>query len=411
MTRSLPKEAANGPFVRRSAALIALFLALVRLRIGAIQSITALGTAVHDDALFLRLAGNIASGQWLGKYDEFTLAKGPFYSIWIATCFTYGVPLLFGEHLLYVASCAFFIFAISPVFKGTFLRLALFAILLFNPVSFADGPMSRVVREGIYPAQALLVLGSVLGLTLRIEKSAWSLAGWGTFFGVNLSAYWLSREERIWIVPAVLVVVAFAASRRPPWRRALAVAGLSLATFGYSLHEVQERNQSHYGTRALTEFTAGSFPEAYETLIRAQDTVASKRAPLRTETRQRIYAVSPHFAELKKYLEGKFGRGWKNLSCAGEFATRSAAGASCGLFAAQRRWRSTTARRMTPPRTGRLLPKRCVRRVTMVACPAYAEELGSCRPFTPKISSRFGRPSKRESRSSLASKTSTRIEK
>lgn len=31
---------------------------------------------VHDDGLFMRLAANLASGHWLGKFDQFTLMKG-----------------------------------------------------------------------------------------------------------------------------------------------------------------------------------------------------------------------------------------------------------------------------------------------------------------------------------------------
>ncbi len=40
--------------------------------------------ALHDDALFARLAVSLLSGDWLGPYDSLVLAKGPFYSTWIA---------------------------------------------------------------------------------------------------------------------------------------------------------------------------------------------------------------------------------------------------------------------------------------------------------------------------------------
>ena len=68
----------------------------------------AIGWAEADDALFIRLARSLALGQWLGPYDNLTLAKGPFYPAFIAMSALAGIPLKIAEHVIYLiaAACA-----------------------------------------------------------------------------------------------------------------------------------------------------------------------------------------------------------------------------------------------------------------------------------------------------------------
>ena len=78
-------------------AAVALTLAKLWLTQG--QAIFAIGTAGHDDQLFVKLADSLVSGQWLGPYDQLTLAKGPLYSLWIALVFLIGLPLGLAQQL------------------------------------------------------------------------------------------------------------------------------------------------------------------------------------------------------------------------------------------------------------------------------------------------------------------------
>jgi hypothetical protein len=68
------------------------------------QKMCALPHNRHDDQLFIRLAASLIQGQWLGEYDNLTLAKGAFYPIWVALSFWLGVPLVLAQHLLYAAA-------------------------------------------------------------------------------------------------------------------------------------------------------------------------------------------------------------------------------------------------------------------------------------------------------------------
>ena len=70
------------------------------------QVIYAIGPAFHDDKLFARLAAHVLNGEWLGPYDQFTLAKGPMFPVFLAGAFWIGLPLILTQQLVYAGACA-----------------------------------------------------------------------------------------------------------------------------------------------------------------------------------------------------------------------------------------------------------------------------------------------------------------
>jgi hypothetical protein len=309
-------SAAGGisPQPHRAVLAIAIALVLVKLWLVSEQRMTAVGPAGHDDHLYLYLANSLAQGRWLGAYSHMTLIKGPFYPMWIAMSFASGIPLLLSEHLLYAAACAVLAVALSPALPSRRLRLALFALLFFCPLSFADGPMTRVVRESIYVPLTLLVLATALGLALRLDEPLQATRGWIAGLGASLAAFWLCREERIWIVPALLVIAGWSLlrwPRREVLRRGLAPLGLAAAL----VSAVVLINGFRYGAFVITEFTEGAYPRAYAALTHVGHEKDRLKVFLPAETRRRIYAASPRFAELEPFLEGEVGRGWIKPAC------------------------------------------------------------------------------------------------
>ncbi len=314
--RVLLRELANSG--RRPAA-VGGVLALVGVRLWLVNglAISAIGPSPHDDHLFLNLAASLISGNWLGPYNQLTLAKGPFYPMWIAASFGLGVPLLFSVHLLYVIACALFARALAPALPTRSVQLVLFALLLFCPASFADGPMSGVLRESVYSSLSLIAIGSAFALALRIDRPLRSNLAWILTFGTSLAAFWLCREERIWLVPALLVGMASALVPRPrAWRSLLRAAAAALMVFAVLVGAVVVKNGWHYGAYVITELTEGAFPRAYGALAWVQHAMPRTRVPLPSEARRRTYWVSPRFAELAPFLEGELGRQWSEHGCA-----------------------------------------------------------------------------------------------
>ena len=114
------------------------------------QPVYAIGPAAHDDRLFLLMAESIIKGEWLGAYTQMTLAKGPFYSMWIALLYWVGIPLGLGVQLAYAGACALFARACRPAIQSGAILLVIYAFLLWNPMSYEAPTMDRVIRQQLY---------------------------------------------------------------------------------------------------------------------------------------------------------------------------------------------------------------------------------------------------------------------
>lgn len=291
-----------------------LFLIAAKLWLVSGQTLFVIGDASHDERLFLNIANHLISGEWLGPFNNLTLAKGVFYSFWLAGVHTLGIPLLLSQHLLYIAACILVILAIRPLVRGCAPLLLVFGILLFNPISYSSDVMSRVLREGIYPALTLMTIAFAAGFLIRYQFSIAVLMLWSLGFGVSLSAFWLTREEGIWLMPTLLVVMTFAVIRilqtRPVDHRKLLLCIFPFMIWGISVGTIAGMNKHYYGVFTTNELKSPVFLAAYGALSRVEHVRWRPIIPVPKETRERIYDASPAFAELKPFLEGDIGRGW-----------------------------------------------------------------------------------------------------
>src|SRR5216684_1480929 len=167
-------------------------LVLLRLWLGSRLHVTP-KVAPHDDLLFLDQAKALLDGQWLGKLDALTLIKGPFYPLFIAATQVAGIRLIAAEQWFYVASCGLFAVALTPWVPSRWGR-----------------------------ALALAVLACSIGLVARIHRSLAVRTAWALGLGFGLSAFWLTREEGIWIVPSLLALASIAVLQLRGWPAARA---------------------------------------------------------------------------------------------------------------------------------------------------------------------------------------------
>ncbi len=290
------------------------FLSLIKLWLVEAQSVFVRAFALHDDALFLNLAQHLLKGEWLGPYDQFTLIKGPFYPMFIAGVHDLGVRLLFAQQFLYVFACWVLTAALIPAFKKPALLLIFFGVLLFTPVSYEISSF-RVLREGIYTSLVLLVLGCAFGLALR-PASAWTrLWPWAFGLGLSLSAFWLTREEGIWLLPSLGLIIALAVYQSKKcgfwaWKSRLALWLGGLAIPVILVWMVSAANLHNYGVFAKTEYNSAVFKSAYGSLTRVKAGIRRPQVPVTRKVRMNIYDVSPTFSELRPYLEGQVGKEW-----------------------------------------------------------------------------------------------------
>ncbi len=285
------------------------------------QSVYAIAGAAHDDRLFLLLAESIVRGDWLGAYSQMTLAKGPFYSLWIAAMYWVGLPLGLSVQLAYAGACALFARACRPAIRSGAALLAIYALLLWNPMSYEAPMMGRIIRQQIYTPLGIAIFAGLVALYCRRSESVRRQLPWAVLTGLSFGCFWLTREESVWLIPSVALLAGaavFWAFRlgRAPGRNLLHSLGHAALCAALPLLLVSWQNYRHYGWFGTVEFHATEFQDAYGAMVRVKIGPDLDYVPVTRQAREAMYAVSPTFAKLQPYLEGDYGRGWAGASFA-----------------------------------------------------------------------------------------------
>jgi len=296
-----------------------LVLTLFKLWLTRGQSVYAIASAAHDDRLFLQLAESILHGDWLGTYSQMTLAKGPFYSIWIAFLFWVGIPLGLGTQLAYAGACALFTRACQPAIRSGAVLFAIYMLLLWNPMSYEAPTMGRVIRQQIYTPLGLAIFAGLVALYCRRGEGRRQQLPWVILLGLSFGCFWLTREESVWLVPSMILLAGaavFWAFRlaRAQGRLMLQSLGLASALAALPLVLVSWQNYRHYGWFGTVEFRAKEFQDAYGAMVRVKIGPPLPYVPVTRQARERMYEVSPTFANLQPFLEGDYGLGWAGAS-------------------------------------------------------------------------------------------------
>jgi hypothetical protein len=266
-----------------------------------------------DDGLFWKLGESIARGNWLGDYDNLTLAKGPTYPMFLALNHHLGTPLPLLTACLYATSCWVILQSISRLGLGLWPRFFTYAVLLFHPGAVS----TRVTRDNIYFSLVLIsVAGLVrIGSMTKMSKSQLSISFvYGSAFGF----FWVTREEGVWIIPGVLLLTAgiFVASIKT--RQLLILRSGHFATYFSSallvLTLISCLNYLAYGKFVITDTNSANFKESLKSTNSVQIEEDVPFVPVPEARRQLLYRVSPAFAELEPYLENER-NGWKNSGC------------------------------------------------------------------------------------------------
>jgi hypothetical protein len=282
-----------------------------------------------DDALFTKLAWSSLEGQWLGPYDFLTLSKGPGFPLFIAAVYKLHLPLKLAEHLVHLLAAGTMAFALARMTRNYVLAMAAYAVVALNP-GYVGMWGSFINRDGLYSSLSLLLVGATLVIVTYVPAFVrWKwlaipfVLGAGLVLGLIAGAYFLTREERFWLAPAVL---AAAVAGTTSWRRqgqirwqhgavCVSLALVALGGFNRSIDWVADRNDAAYGTRVISDLADGEIARAYIEWQRVDAGTPVPLVPVNEEQREAVYDVSPAAAELEDHLKGA-GTHWMGPNCA-----------------------------------------------------------------------------------------------
>jgi len=303
-----------------------------------------------DDGLFARSAVSLAARNWLGEIDIVTLAKGPGYPLFIAATHQIGIPLKVGEQITYLLGVALVALAYLLIRRQPISAAVVFVVLAFDPAMFSARAAS-VGRDYWYAGVTLLFLGASFLTVLFLARGYRMVASvpMAIVAGASGGAFWLCREEGVWIVPSIgltLVGVPLLEwlnrrrstrsatagqaaddptrpERAAPkgWRRferiarPIAVSLVAVAAFVIPINIVTAKNEKVYGVALISDLSAGAFPQAYGAWSRVRGVPLHDYVPIGREQREAVYEVSSAARELRPWLEDP-GNPWNQGACA-----------------------------------------------------------------------------------------------
>ena len=282
-------------------------LSIVKLWLFSVMQITAFGSGDYDELFFIQCSESLLNGEWLGEYSAFRLSKGPIYPLWLALNHISGLPLLFSQHLLYIfAGTAMFFFLKQISHQDHICLFLIFsAAYLYNPVVEL-----RVLREAVYPALTVLMIAGLSGVYLykTAHIARFFLAVF--FLGTVLTLFWLVREEGIWIIPSMGIMMAYTlfmihktlGFSKMFWLRSGMVLILPPMLLFLTIHLVSRLNLIHYNTYTVVETNSRPFVSAFGAINRVNHPAWEHYRPLPGEVRKKLVKVSPSFKAIEPLL-------------------------------------------------------------------------------------------------------------
>jgi hypothetical protein len=300
----------------RYAGLILCFLSVgLKFWLIAAQPVVAHANASFDDRLFLALAEQILKGHWLGPYSQFTLMKGPMYSLFIAGACLARIPLPIAQHLLYLCGCLLLVVALRPCLNANWQAPTLFTLLWWQPMSYVE---LDVLRQNIYTPLTLLVFAGLIALETRRTAGLTARLLWGALLGFSAASFYLTREEGVWVLPGAGLLIGagiWNCWSEPRMRHGVLGQAIIAAICAAALvTSICGLNFRYYGWFGTVELRAREFLAAYVALQRPIASEEIPYVPVTREVRTKLYDISPSFGELRSCLEGAVGLEWANYS-------------------------------------------------------------------------------------------------
>jgi len=272
-------------------------------------------TANYDDALFWNNASSILRGNWLGDYNDLTLIKGVGFPLFLALNYLIGFPISLSTSVFFLLSIILFLYYLKKYYNiNKVILFSILILLLFQPY-YLPG---RVIRDNIYPALTLLFITGFINLYNfdKFISGKYSIS----LFGVAGGFLLLTREEGIWVFPALIFLLIFKSiaifNNKIIFKKFLIQTTIFLFSIYVPIGIVSTINYFKYGQFIATEsfIAKGPYTDTLKILNSIESGPEIPHIPVSYAKRSEAYKVSPSFLKLKDYFE-RDGRWWTQPGC------------------------------------------------------------------------------------------------
>lgn len=268
-----------------------------------------------DEYLMLYQAENLVKGNYLGPYDYLTLVKGIGFPLFLACAFKLGISYLSLYSIYYSVACLVTLIPISRMVKNKVLLLVVFLGLLFCPATLDDN-VQLVYRNMLIVPQSLFLLSSLMMMYFTLWEDKKKLFGWTILASFSWIFMWHTREDAIWSLPlvfmtcVVLLIAIFCNNNyktkiKQKMSRFLIVL-LPFFILVLSIHSISYINYRYYGIYTTNQLNDSNYTKAVMLMMKVKPKKEIEHVEITRETSQRIYEVSPTFAELRDRIESDY---------------------------------------------------------------------------------------------------------
>jgi hypothetical protein len=296
--------------VRRILSRHALFLGLLALalfKFWVVHTEEIYGSSTEYDALWY--VGSAKHWYWGAPYSWTAFARPCAYPLFIAVVHFLGIPLRLAIELAQIGGCVVLITALRKAGVPRWICLVIFGLMILHPASFLYN--NHTMSESLYSAVLLVALGGSL-LTLLSREFVHAI-----WTGAAFAVLWNIREESFLIPLAlvVLFVLGLGQRREEPTRKAhfvlwLKRIGALAATLIVLVTAVYSANYATFGSFAKSDLRSPAFEAVFKALLRIKPSHSVRYVPVRQESLEKAFEVSPTLARLRPEFRGPIGQIW-----------------------------------------------------------------------------------------------------
>lgn len=275
--------------------------------------------STYDDVLFLKLGMSIATGQWLGDYNELTLAKNPGYPLFLSLCSHVGLRYQIVFILLLVFAAASFSISLAPLTKGVVAPSLIYLALLYAPLCFTTAWFRRIYRDGLVIPLTVMAFAGFIGVYLRRDKAVRQIIPWTLLCCFSVPCLQVIKENGAWLLPFATVCSAVILGNwllsiknkkqklSSLYSRLPLLAAPFICTF-LIIEGIGAINFKIYGVSTLCERFSGNFEKVSSDLSKIDANCDHTSIWVSREALSSAFAASPTLREAEPQIE----EAWNN---------------------------------------------------------------------------------------------------